>query len=79
MSKLILGIDGDKDKSGCAIYNKETKELKYTTFKFFDLQRWLIENKDEIIQVKIEASWLISKSNFHKKIPFKKLTKMLQS
>lgn len=72
MSKLILGLDPDIGNIGAGIYNKETKELKYLGIQFFDLHRWLIENKDEIIEVKIEASWLISKSNFHSSIPKKK-------
>lgn len=64
MSKLVIGIDPDLDKSGIGIFNKETKELQYMSIKFFDLYRWLIENKSEINQVKIEAGWLNKKSNF---------------
>lgn len=64
MSKLVIGIDPDLDKSGIGIFNKETKELQYMAIKFFDLYRWLIENKEEIFQVKCEAGWLNKKSNF---------------
>lgn len=70
---LIVGIDGDIEKNGLAIYNKKTKELKYSSIDFFDLLKWLIENKSEITQVKIEASWKISKSDFHSSIPKKSL------
>lgn len=64
MSKLILGIDPDLTASGISSYNKETKELNYMALKFFDLQRWLIENKENILQVKCEGGWLNSKGNF---------------
>lgn len=62
--KLIVGLDPDLKKSGIAIYNKETKELQYMDLNFFDLQRWLIQNKEDIVQVKCEAGWLNAKGNF---------------
>lgn len=68
----IVGLDPDVLKIGFSSYNKETKELQYSAINFFDLQRWLIENKSEITQVKIEAGWKISKSDFHSTIPKKR-------
>lgn len=70
---IIVGLDPDCEKIGMSTYNKETKELNYSSIDFFDLQKWLIENKLEITQVKIEASWKISKSDFHSSIPKKSL------
>lgn len=61
---LILGLDPDVTLNGCGIYNKETKELKYMAISFFDLYRWLIQNKEEIHTVKVEAGWLVKKSNY---------------
>lgn len=69
----IIGLDPDTVGIGFASYNKETKELQYSAINFFDLQRWLIENKSDIKQVKIEAGWKISKSDFHSSIPKKSL------
>lgn len=68
----IIGLDPDTVGIGFASYNKETKELQYSAINFFDLQRWLVENKSEITQVKIEAGWKISKSDFHSTIPKKR-------
>lgn len=62
--KLIVGLDPDLILNGCGIYNKETRELQYMAISFFDLYRWLIQNKEEIHTVKIEAGWLVKKSNF---------------
>lgn len=64
MNKIIVGIDPDLSASGISTYNKETKELKYMNLKFFDLHRWFILNKENIIQVKCEAGWINSKGNF---------------
>lgn len=61
---LIVGIDGDLTKSGVGIYNKQTKQISYLTLSFFDLHRWFIENKENIIQVKIEGGWLRKIANF---------------
>lgn len=62
--KLIVGLDPDVTLNGCGIYNKETKELQYMAISFFDLYRWLIQNKEFIHTVKVEAGWLVKKSNY---------------
>lgn len=60
----IIGIDGDIDLNGLAIYEKETNKLEYKAIKFFDLHRWFIENKSEIDIVKVEAGFLNKPANF---------------
>ncbi|WP_313418805.1 hypothetical protein [Sphingobacterium multivorum] len=62
---LIIGIDPDVDRSGVAIYNRETKGIKLSALSFFSLFDLLKEEKLKIREVVVEASWLIKKSNFH--------------
>lgn len=62
---LVIGLDGDKIKSGIAIYNKETNKIEFKSMAFFEVYAYLLSNKENIKQVKIEAAFLIAKSNWH--------------
>ena len=62
---ITLGIDPDSDKIGVATYNTATKQVKTYSLKFFELYDTLLNLKEEINIVKIEAGWLNKKSNFH--------------
>ena len=62
---LIIGIDGDVDKNGVAVLDKDKGELELKSLTFFDLLDYLKAEKENIKVVKIEASWLVQKSNFH--------------
>lgn len=63
---FIIGIDPDTQKNGIAIYSKTTKHLHSTALSFFDLFEYLKNNSENIVIVKIEAGWLVKKSNFRK-------------
>lgn len=67
MKQLTVGIDPDIEKSGVAVFHKDKKYLELTTLKFFDLQDFLKKYREDIEVVKIEAAWLIKKSNWHSK------------
>lgn len=62
---LIIGIDGDLDKSGVAIWDKENAIIELKTLGFFQLLEYLTTEKEKIKIVKIEAGFLNQKSNFH--------------
>lgn len=65
MTKIIIGIDPDIDKSGVASNNGKDKELLNLTY--FELFEYLKEKQGiyEHILVLVEAGWL-NKSNWHK-------------
>src|SRR5690606_5123563 len=65
MKRVIIGVDPDVDKNGVAIYEKSTKDLQLLTLSFFQLLDYLSQNKDQIKEVVIEASWKHKKANFH--------------
>lgn len=60
----IIGIDPDCDKSGVAVRTYKVKQLELLTLSFFELHKYLSDNKEDIVLVRIEAAWLIQKSNF---------------
>lgn len=60
MSNLLIGIDPDCEKSGVAIKHLFEKVLDLKSLNFFDLIDFLEKKKDEIKEVRVEASWLIS-------------------
>lgn len=62
---LTIGIDPDIDKSGFAIKNIETKALELYNKGFFDAVEFLKDNKEQIKEVVVEASWLVSKASWH--------------
>lgn len=62
MTKLIIGIDPDLEKSGVAILGSSL-ELKNLSFsEIVDLFR---TEQEKIMKVVIEAGWLNKKANFH--------------
>ena len=63
MSKIIIGIDPDLEKSGVAVLGKSHFELK--NLKFADVVELFYDQQDMIKKVVIEAGWLNKKSNFH--------------
>lgn len=64
---MIIGIDPDIDKSGFAIWCPEKKKFyKITTMSFFDVIFYITESLTFPLFVRIEAGWLINKSNWHK-------------
>jgi hypothetical protein len=62
---LVIGIDPDVDKSGVACINTKTKEFELKTLSFFELFEYLEHHKVFIKEVRVEASWLIKKTNWH--------------
>lgn len=62
---LIIGVDGDVDRNGIAIWDKEKQSLELQSLTFFKLFDYLKAEKENIKIVKIEAGWLNQKSNFH--------------
>lgn len=63
--KYIIGIDPDCDKSGVAVKDTATKKITLGTLSFFKLFDFLKKHGENIEVVKIEAAWLIEKSNWH--------------
>ena len=64
MSKVLIGIDPDVDKSGIAIFlSKDNFQLK--NLRFFELYDLLDSLKESTLEIYIEAGWL-NKSNWHK-------------
>ena len=68
---LTIGIDPDLTLSGVATYNKETRELTVQKLSFFKLLEYLQQNREQIFRVRIEAGWLVNKSNYHKQQGYK--------
>jgi hypothetical protein len=62
---MHIGIDPDVDKSGVAV--KANRTIDLYTFKFFQLFDFLMNNREKIALVRVEASWLI-KHNWNKKL-----------
>lgn len=62
---ILIGIDPDVDKSGVASLDRTTKKVELSTLTFFQLFDYLNMNQDKIREVRVEASWLIKKSNWH--------------
>lgn len=63
--KLIIGIDADVEKNGFSVYDKEKKHITAYSLTFFQILDFLKNNLNEISTVKIEAGYLIAKSNWH--------------
>lgn len=61
---LIIGIDGDVDKNGVTVWDRENATIELKNLTFFQLQDYLKAEKENIKIVKIEAGWLNQKSNF---------------
>lgn len=66
LKNLVIGIDPDVSKSGVACINKKSKEFLLKTLTFFELFEFLKSQQEFIKEVRIEASWLIKKTNWHK-------------
>lgn len=64
---LNIGIDGDIDKSGVAIKDLKTREIKLLSLSFFELLEFLKANEGEINLIRVEAGYLNEKANFHYK------------
>lgn len=65
IKQIYIGIDPDIDKSGVAIWHRQSEKLELLTYKFFDLFTFLQNlTQPESIMVVIEAGWLNRKSNF---------------
>ena len=62
MSKIIIGIDPDLEKSGVAVLGQSHFELK--NLKFADVVELFQDQQDMIKKVVIEAGWLNKKANF---------------
>lgn len=65
LQTMLIGIDPDVTRSGVAVIDKKDKSLHLKTLTFFELFDFLSENKDFIKEIRIEASWLLKKSNWH--------------
>jgi len=67
MSKVLIGVDCDVDKSGIAIYfskdNFQLKNLRF--FELFKLLKFYTLVQEMELEIYIEAGWL-NKSNWHK-------------
>ena len=65
--RIIVGIDGDVDKSGIATYYNG--ELLIETLPFPELieKLYLLATLPDDVLVVVEAGWLNEKSNFHGK------------
>lgn len=64
MSKMLIGIDPDVDKSGVAIMESGKLTLKnLTMFELFD-ELTFIKSLDVNVKIYIEAGWL-NKTNWH--------------
>ncbi len=64
MSKILIGIDPDVDKSGVAIMESGKLTLKnLTMFELFD-ELTFIKSLDVNVKIYIEAGWL-NKTNWH--------------
>lgn len=61
---MIIGIDPDCNKSGVAV--KLNGKISLYTLSFFELFDFLTKHREQIVNVRIEASWLI-KFNWNKK------------
>jgi hypothetical protein len=61
---MLIGIDPDVSKSGVAI--KQNRSIDLKTLSFFQLFDFFQTNREHISLVRIEASWLI-KHNWNKK------------
>ncbi len=62
MTKIIIGIDPDLDKSGVAVLGKSQFELK--NLNFAEVIELFQAEQDLIKKVVIEAGWLNKKANF---------------
>lgn len=62
---LLVGIDPDCSRSGIAIKHLVSRHITLSTASFFELFDFLKEHGDSIQLVRIEAAWLIEKSNWH--------------
>lgn len=62
MSEIIIGVDPDLEKSGVAIKDSSSVELKNLSFP--DLVELIRAKHDLIKKVVVEAGWLSKKSNF---------------
>lgn len=66
MSKIIIAIDPDVDKSGVAVWNDDLRSIY--SLSFFDLQEKLLSMSiNTSLIVIVESGWL-NKSNWHSKI-----------
>ncbi len=75
LNKIFVGIDPDIDKSGFAIWNKTQKSLTLKAYPFWELVNQLYSlHKSHDLEVRIEAGWLIKKSNWHGKYKQSKST-----
>lgn len=61
---ICIGIDPDITKSGVAVA-KEGKVSALHTLTFHQLRNFMVDNKESIKKVYLEAGWLNKKSNFH--------------
>ena len=67
---VVIGIDPDVDKSGCAFWEIKSRKLEVSTLSFADLMDYLLyvkrqgELTGKTFRVIIEAGWL-NKSNWH--------------
>ncbi|ENG3665364.1 TPA: hypothetical protein RHI59_003140, partial [Acinetobacter baumannii] len=62
MSKIIIGIDPDLEKSGVAVLGQSHFELK--NLNFAEVVELFKAEQDLIKKVVIEAGWLNKKANF---------------
>lgn len=68
--EVVIGIDPDVDKSGCAYLHVDEKKLEVTTLSFPDLMDYLryVQRQAEVTQkhfkVIIEAGWM-NKAHWH--------------
>ena len=63
---IIIGIDPDVDKSGIAIYHKETRKIELFSLAFPEMVEFLMEcsiNYPDATVI-VEAGWL-NRSNWH--------------
>lgn len=63
---MIIGIDPDIEKNGFAVC-VDGQLTQLLNLNFVEVISFIIDNKESIKKVVIEAGWLITKSNWHTK------------
>ena len=65
--RLVVGIDPDAVKSGCAVVNNTDKTIETHSMTFFELFEFVEKFKsDKSVLIKIECGFLNKKSSWHK-------------
>ena len=73
---LVVGIDPDLSRTGIAIYDTASKKLiDCRSIKFMEVVKVVLSLPLETTLVRVEAGWLVRKSNWHSRKTMKVLEK----